>query len=131
MQETSCKFRAATREDILWFAEATHYIPGGQFKGVVAYRDGPPLGMVGLDHWTHRAVFGHVCIRDVRVLVPLWREVLQYLRSHGRKLIVGITPADNELSIRLQRSLGFKERYRQKDGWADGIDMVYSEYQIK
>lgn len=124
------KFRASTPEDIDWFAKELGYIPGPDFGGVVAYEDGPPLGMVGLDYWTHTAVQAHVRIRDVKVLVPLWREVVNYLWSHGLKLIVGVTPSDNELSIRLQKSLGFKERYRQKDGWDNGVDMVLSEYQI-
>ena len=130
MAVDSYKFRCATLEDIAWFSEKTQYLPGPQFTGVVAYQDGPPLGMIGLDYWTHTAVQAHVRITDVRVLASLWKEVLQYLRSHGRKLIVGVTPADNDLSIRLQRSLGFKERYRQKDGWNTGIDMIISEYQI-
>lgn len=123
-------YRAATPEDVAWFSKATSYLPGPQFSGVVAYVDGPPLGMVGLDYWTHTAVQAHVCIENVKVLAPLWREVVNYLRSHGLKLIVGVTPSDNDLSIRLQRSLGFKEQYRQKDGWNDGVDMVLSEYRI-
>lgn len=124
------KFRSPTEDDVAWFSKETQYLPGPQFGGVVAYEDGPPLGMVGLDYWTHTAVQAHVRIVDVRVLAPLWREVVNYLRSHGLKLIVGVTPSSNELSIRLQKSLGFKERYRQKDGWDNGVDMVLSEYQI-
>lgn len=124
------RFRAATPEDVAWFSQEVSYLPGSQFTGVVAYEDGPPLGMVGLDCWTHTAVQAHVRVRDVKVLVPLWREVLHYLRTHGRKLIVGVTPADNELSIRLQRALGFEEKYRCKDGWNEGVDMVISEYRI-
>ena len=130
MEGASYKFRPASPDDIAWFSQGTQYLPGPQFSGVVAYTDGPPLGMIGLDYWTHTAVQAHVKLDDVKVLASLWREVVNYLRSHGLKLIIAVTPADNDLSIRLQKSLGFEERYRQIDGWNTGIDMVLSEYRI-
>jgi hypothetical protein len=127
-QATCCEFRKADPEDIEWFLSKMSVFPSSQFSGMVATISGQRAAMVGFDLWTKTAVSVHILCEDFRALVPLWREMLQYLRSHGRFIVYGTTPADNETSLKLQRALGFQEVYRQKDGWDLGTDMIVCEY---
>lgn len=63
--------------------------------------------------------------------MPLWRESLRYLASHGKCKIIGSTPGDNVRALRMIFGrLGFHEIGRIKDGYDHGIDLVISEYDI-
>ena len=129
------KFRAMTPADYEEFTSATSYHPGPQFGGVVAwFWDGQKnviMGMVGLDSWTPTSVMAHWCIKHPRCILPLWNEVTGYLGSHGKKKVIGSTPGDNVRALRMIfNKLGFVEIARVKDAWADGVDIVISEYRI-
>lgn len=126
------KFRASTVEDIAWFSAQTEYsaLPPS-FRGITAHEGGEALAVVGLDGWTVNSAAIHIAAREFRAVIPLWREAVRFLKSTGRKLVYGFTPADRDTCIRLQKALGFKQTFRQLDGWSDGVDMVYSEYRIK
>jgi hypothetical protein len=129
------QFRAMTPNDYEEFTSATSYHPGPQFGGVVAwFWDGQKnviMGMVGLDGWTPTSVMAHWCIRHPRCILPLWNEVTGYLALHGKKKVIGSTPGDNVRALRMIfNKLGFVEIARVKDAWADGVDIVISEYRI-
>ena len=129
------KFRAMVPSDYEEFTRATSYYPGPQFGGIVAWSwDGQRnviMGMVGLDSWTPTSVMAHWFIKHPRCLTPLWNELVRYLAGHGKKKIIGSTPGDNERALRMIfGKLGWQEVARVKDAWADGIDIVISEYQI-
>lgn len=126
------RFRAANPSDYTWFTKETSYYPGPQFGGIVAYdsSSGRIMAMVGLDSWTPRSVHAHMVVISPRAIVPLWQEVVDYLRSHGRRLIFGVTPSNNVRALRLIKRLGWEEKYRLKDAWDLGVDMVISEYVI-
>lgn len=125
------RFRAVAWGDFEWFSEKVEIYPTSQFSGILAEdEEGNRLGMIGLDYWTPRSVQAHVRIDDVICLAPLWREVVGYLQKHGRRLVIGVTPSNNELSLRLQKALRFEETHRLKDAWDDGVDIVITEYTI-
>ena len=126
----SYKFRAATYDDMAWFLDTTKYLPSSNFVGISAYNGSGIAGMVGLDHWTHTGVWVHFAFRHPRAIVPLWRELLKYLASHGFRILNGVTPGDNVRALRVIKKLGWRELYQQKDGWKDGIPLVFSEYRI-
>ena len=120
-----------TAEDVAQFVKATSYAPTAQFGGIVAYHDDTPMGAVGLDKWTHTSVMAHWWIRHPRCILPLWHELNDYLEKHGKKKIIGSTPADNVRALRMIFGrLGFHEVARIRDGWDEGIDIIISEYRI-
>jgi len=124
-------FRAVRQDDIPWFAQVTGYFPTSQFGGVVAHDEtGTIMGMVGLDSWSPNGVQAHFAIPRPRCLIPLWDEVVNYLAKYDKAVILGVTPGDNERALRVTRRLGWKELFRVKDGWSDGVDLVVSEFRI-
>jgi hypothetical protein len=117
------------------FTAATSYHPGPQFGGIIAwFWDGQKnviMGAVGLDGWTNTSVAAHWYIKHPRCIMPLWRELLAYLTQHGKRKIIGTTPADNTRALRMIFGrLGWHEIARVKDGWDEGIDIIISEYLI-
>lgn len=131
MRADSFKFRKSTPEDISWFIETAKYNPSAAFGGITVYNESGLCGMVGLDHWTHTGVWTHFAFKTARAIVPLWRELLQYLASHGYRILIGVTPGDNVRALRVIKRLGWREMYQQKDGWKQGVPLVFSEYRIQ
>lgn len=123
-------FRAANEVDKKWFCEALSYHPTEQFSGIVAEDSNRIMGMIGMDFWTPKSVQLHVYILDAKCTLPIWAQVVQYLRSHGKRLAIGVTPSNIEKALKLIWRLGFVEKYRIVNGWDDGVDMVISEYEI-
>lgn len=85
-------------------------------------------GMVGFGSWTPNSVSMHVAVEHpiaVRTLAPAAFEYA-FLQA-GKKLVVGVTPGDNAKALAFNKHIGFREVYRLKDGWSDGVDMVIQE----
>jgi hypothetical protein len=121
---------AATWEDIQRFKLAVSYTPSADCKGIKIHEGGEIQGIVLYDYWTENAVQMHVWIPDPRCLSGrvFFREAFRYPFELGnRGLAIAVTPAHNTASLRLQKFLGFVEKYRIQDGWAIGEDMVISE----
>jgi hypothetical protein len=45
----------------------------------------------------------------------------------GLRVVVGVTPGGNARALAVNKHLGFRETYRVRDGWAEGVDMVVQE----
>lgn len=87
------------------------------------------IGAVIFDNWTPNTVQAHI-IATTSMLFKhgFLEEAFDYaFNISGRKYMLGIIPSDNEKSVKLVKSIGFKEAYRLKDGWADGIDIIVFE----
>lgn len=85
-------------------------------------------GMTGFTGWTVNSVSIHVAMETPLALRMLAPASFHYaFREANKRFLVGLTAGDNEKALRLNRLLGFKEVYRHKDGWSDGIDMVLQE----
>ena len=123
-------FRAADDIDLRWFEKTVECFLSSNANGIVAEENGAILAMIALDDWTPRSVHLHFYQQDARVMPLLWKELLCYISQHGRKLICAVTPTSRELSLRLQRALGFQETYRVKDGWDEGVDLVLTEFKV-
>lgn len=86
--------------------------------------------MVVYDSWTHNAVQAHIYSTGPRFLLDptFLREVFSYaFEQCGKGLVYTITPSDADASLAVSKALGFKEVFRQKDGWKDGVDMILKE----
>jgi hypothetical protein len=82
------------------------------------------------DYWTPNSVNAHIWSRTPKGLFSpgFIREIFVYpFLTCGRGLLIGVTPADCEASLRFSDALGFTEKYRIKDGWSVGTDMVIKE----
>lgn len=121
--------QAANATDVEQFMKATSYRPTEDFKGVKLVREGELVAMAGYDFWTPNAVQMHIWIpKKSGFTREFIREGLRYPFQIGnRKLIVGVTPGDNLLALEFNRRIGFVQKYRVKDGWSDGVDMVLQE----
>jgi hypothetical protein len=126
------KYRAANPTDMVWFGHMTQYKGTEDMGGIVAmHDDGTVAGMVAFDHWTPKSVHGHMAVIDPRCTRGLWREVVKYLRQHGKEVIIGMTPSHIDKAVRLiKRGLKWTEVARIKDGWDTGSDMVITEYRL-
>lgn len=82
-------------------------------------------GMVGYDNWTDTCVTVHMAV-DTPIA---WRRLLPVVYWYPfvqmqRRMAIGMAGADNLRALEMQRRLGFKEIYRLKDGWSEGVDLV-------
>lgn len=123
-------YRASTPEDTRWFCETTSYAPSPEFGGITAFDTRGLQAMVGLDFWTKTSVHVHIAIVNPHALRGLWRELLKYLKMHGRTILIGMTPGHLKRALRMTLGLGFKEVARIRDGWDTGSDIVITEYRI-
>lgn len=118
-----------TMADLKLFGQMVQYSPTTDATGIKLVADGKITAMVAYDHWTPNAVQLHICITDPKSFSRSFvREALAYpFVQAGRSLLVGVTPSDNEEALEFNRRIGFLEKYRIKDGWEDGVDMVVQE----
>jgi RimJ/RimL family protein N-acetyltransferase len=123
---------AANDADIQLFIEATSYNPTSQFKAIVMKVDGEIQAMTGYDYWTPNAVQMHIWIKHPEAYLSkeFIQESFGYPFSSGRNLVIGVTPGDNERALSFNQKIGFKEKYRIKDGWSLGTDMVIQEMRL-
>lgn len=97
----------------------------------VAILEAQSLGACVLyDHWTPAAVQVHVCAPSLKALFNeiYLQEIFAFPFITGnRGVLVSVTPADQKGSLAVSSWLGFKEKYRIRDGWAVGVDMILKE----
>lgn len=117
--------RAATPSEIEWVCGRLPLAYSADMKGVC---NGG--AMVVYDGWTPNAVQAHIFSRGPDYLFrrDFLTEVFGYAFSQcGKNLVYTITPGNAEDSLAVSKALGFREVFRQKDGWEVGVDMVYKE----
>jgi hypothetical protein len=86
--------------------------------------------MVIYDGWTPNSVQCHIFSSSPRFLFDkvFVREIFTYAFIQcDKQLVYTITPEISKTSLKLSKALGFKEVFRQKDGWDIGVDMVVKE----
>ncbi len=96
--------------------------------GFVAMRGDRIVGAVAFDSWSHNSCLSHIAIEDPRVVRRLVRIGCEFVFQHsGRGVLTGLTPADNEEALRLNKGLGFEVICRIRDGYRIGVDYVLQE----
>jgi hypothetical protein len=110
-----------------WVSERSQasWEPGS--KGLVAVRSDGVVGAgVLADSWTFTSCTCHIAVENpMAVRAGFLKEVARYLFDFcDRKIIVGLTPADNERALRFNRKIGWQEVCRIPEGWKPGVDFV-------
>lgn len=120
--------RAATPDELRWLEERTGAVLTRGARGIAAVDESGVRGVVAFDGWTPNAVQAHMAVDTPVAWRALLRPVFAYpFEECGRKLMLGIIPADNARSVRMTERLGFRLAYRVADGWADGVDLLCYE----
>jgi len=101
-------------------------------RGLVAVdKADRPVGAVVLYGWTDSAVSAHFAVTNPLALRPggLFDETYKFVfETCDRIMMLGATPSDKPKALKLVKHLGWETIYRLPDGWAVGVDMVYSRF---
>jgi len=95
-------------------------------KGIVAMKDGEPVGVMLCDMWTHNSVQAHIGLSTPMCLKHgMLEEFFNWVFNVcDRNQILGLLPSNNLKSIKLVKHLGFTELTRLPDAVNFGIDYV-------
>jgi hypothetical protein len=114
-----------------WVAEHVQCLYSEDTKGLVALDAHDKIaGALVLDNWTFTTVNVHFALANpMAIRRGLFDETYRYVfETCGRRMMVGVTPADRVKALKLVKHLGWSEVYRFKDGFDEGIDLIYSLY---
>lgn len=115
---------ATTPEDWHWLIERVGCFLTPAAKGVkVVDGTGTIKAMCMFDRWTKNAAEGHIAVDEPAALRILCREAFPWYFAE-RGVLLGNVRASNARALRLDKSLGFSEYCRVKDGVAVGEDLV-------
>lgn len=91
------------------------------------------VGGCVMDNWTANSVQAHFMISSPLVLRHgFLEECFDFMFNHKDvKYIYGMVPADNEKALKLNKHMGFTERLRLPEAFADGVDYVVMELEKK
>jgi hypothetical protein len=112
-----------------WLCQRAGVTPGPEFRALEVVDDDWGIhAMAGLDGWTGNTVSMHVACRNPHVIRQLARAAfMMAFVTCGKKLALCTVKGTNDRSLRLVRGLGFREVFRGKDYFADGVDFVGHE----
>jgi len=98
--------------------------------GLVAIDEGGTLvGAALMDNWTHNSVQMHLFIKTPLVLRYGFIEAafdFVFIEA-GVEYIYGMVPGDNTKAVKLNKHMGFTEKIRLENGWAEGCDYIVME----
>lgn len=99
--------------------------------GMMAYNEetGDLLAACIWDNWTANSVQCHLAVKDLAALKHGFiEEIADFIFNHQhKKFIYGMIPGDNEKALKINKHIGFTEKMRLEDAWADGVDYVVME----
>jgi RimJ/RimL family protein N-acetyltransferase len=89
------------------------------------------IGVVIFDSWTVNSVQAHIIIDNPMVLRHgFLEEAFDFAfnpKRSDRKIITGLVKSNNKAAQKFDKHIGFEERYRIKDGFSDGVDLIHYE----
>lgn len=87
------------------------------------------VGACVLDNFTANSVQAHFMVASPLVLRHgFLEECFDYCFNYRRlKYMYGMVPADNAKALKLNKHMGFTERLRLPEAYADGVDYVVME----
>ncbi len=106
---------------VLWVEDTT---------GLVAIdHEGTLVGAALMDNWTNNSVQMHFLTKSAMVLKHGFIEAAFDIvfNEVGMKYVYGMVPGDNEKALKLNKHMGFTEKTRLENGWADGVDYIVME----
>jgi len=122
--------KAATHDEIELVSGAMGYHPSRCVKGITILEKESVGACVLYDYWTPNSVQVHVYAPSLKTLfdAATLQEIFRYpFVSANRAVLVAATPADQKGSLAVSSWLGFREKYRIRDGWSTGVDIILKE----
>lgn len=122
--------RATTHDEIEQISRSMGYVPSRNVKGIAILEESTVSAAVLYDYWTVTSCQVHVFAPSLKALfnAEFLREIFTYpFITGGRSLLVAVTPGNQKGSLAVSDWLGFTEKYRIRDGWDTGVDMVLKE----
>jgi hypothetical protein len=120
---------AAKKSELEWLISPLGLAASDRAKGIKAVdANGTIKGMVVYDDFT----FGS-CRAHMRAETPIaWRALLPHVFEYpfhqlGLSVLLAVIPADNEKSLRLTESLGFRCFHEVPNGYAIGTSLYLFE----
>lgn len=109
-----------------WVKETINCVFCEDTNGIVALRDGRPVGAVICDNWTDSSVNAHIAVLDPVVLRHrLLEEAAQWVFiTAKRDMIIGNVPASNKKALKLNKHIGYTELCRIPNAYKHGEDIV-------
>lgn len=114
-----------------WIKSELQIMQHEDTKGITAV-DGDSfdiLGCVVLDSWTPKTVTAHIVIKKPMVLRHgFLEEAFNFVFNIAdREVMIGTVLSNNEKALKFDKKMGFEEKYRIKDGWDKGVDLILIE----
>jgi len=120
--------RQASQPEYSWIANKAKIAVGPEFRAICAVDGERIVGMVGFDGWTDNLVCVHIALEAPGALRALLKMAFGIaFRQTGRKIVGCTVVSSNDRSTRLVKHLGFREVFRGRNYWADGVDVVWYE----
>lgn len=87
------------------------------------------VGACVMDNWTNNSVQAHFMVSTPMILRHgFLEECFDFMfNEKGLKYIYGMVPANNAKALKLNKHMGFTERLRLPEAYADGVDYVVME----
>ena len=87
------------------------------------------VGACIMDNWTDNSVQCHFMITSPLVLKHGFLDCAYSFIFNDRKckFIYGMVPSNNDKALKLNKHMGFTEKMRMPDAYADGVDFVIME----
>jgi L-amino acid N-acyltransferase YncA len=125
----SGRYQVRATTDFEWLQRRTDCAVTSDFSAIEALDAyGRTRGMVGYCGWTENSVQMHMAVTAPSVWRALLRPSLEYpFAQVGVGVCLGIIPSSNVKSLRFAGAVGFEEKYRIRDGWDVGEDLVLLE----
>ena len=114
-----------------WVKEQTNVLRVEDTTGIVGIdlEKNETVAACVMDSWTDNSCLAHLMITTPMVFRhDFLQECADYFFNVAKlKYVFGLVPGDNHKALKLNKRLGFKEKSRLKDAWADGVDYVLLE----
>ncbi len=130
--------RPAPAEHYPWIAERASVVVGPAFRAIEAIGEqGQIVGMVGMEIAVPNTASLHIAMEEpAAVPREVRRKALRMLITAAfrttflglwKQIAVAQVLSTNDRSLSLVRRVGFREVFRGKDYWAEGVDIVTFE----
>lgn len=96
-------------------------------KGITAITKEGPIAICLFDTWSKNSCHIHIWIENaLAIRHGFLHEIFGYVfgDESGRKLVIGVTPSDNEKALKFNKHVGMQELTRVPDAFEDGVDAV-------
>ena len=119
----------APRDAIAWLERRASCRLTTDARALAAVDSGGHIrAMVAFDDITGGSCELHVSAESSLALRALLPACYRYVFNElGLAVAIGLVPANNDGGLEFAHRLGFREKYRIRDGWSQGVDLLLHE----